>query len=397
MRRNNKFLSFINFITTLLVVLTFIIVCITALDILEIIHIPEQYSLTRFLTTSKEVISKDYINIVNEKEKVDTIIEEETYENETEAPLPENLQAMYEQSNSNNNISINELDKETKKYYYMQLDEYGKIVYDKMYSNIENLKSGTYIVKFDTEFNDLLQNENGSKILEKAFQSALNALLYDNPELFFIDITKMYLYTETTTIIIKKTYKIYIGPEEGKNYFAEGFNSKEDVDIAISAVKQKVEEIKSNLTGTDYLKVKFIHNYLIDTIDYDQTISKPNIYNIYGALVNKLTVCEGYAKAFKYILDDIGIESMFICGSGTNSKGETENHAWNYINLNDNWYAIDVTWDDPIIIGLGTLTDSSRYKYFLKGSNDFYKDHIEDGTIIDGVKFYYPVLSLNNY
>ena len=137
-------------------------------------------------------------------EEVDIIVKKEDDQSQTEAPLPENLQQMYEQLNSSNNT----LDKEIKKYYYMQLDEYGKIIYDKMYSNIENLKTGTYTVRFDTEFNDLLQNENGSIILEKAFQAALNALLYDNPELFYIDITKMYLYTETTTIIIKKTYKI---------------------------------------------------------------------------------------------------------------------------------------------------------------------------------------------
>lgn len=395
-KKSNKFLIFIDFIITLVILFIFATVCITALDVLGIVNVPEQYSLTRFLTTSKEISVKDYSNIVEEKQeqihKNPTI----TDENEnTEAPLPENLQAMYEQMSNFGDLSEEKV--EIEKYYYKQLETYGKIIYDKMYSNIENLKTGTYIVRFNTEFNDLLQEEGGNLVLEKAFQSALNALIYDNPELFYIDITKMYLYTETTTIIIKKTYKIFIGPEEGKTYFTNGFNSKEEVENALNQINQVVINIKDSLAGTDQLKIKTIHNYLIDTIEYDQTISKPNIYNIYGALVNKVTVCEGYAKSLKYILDNIGINSMFVCGIGTNSKGESENHAWNYVELDGVWYAIDVTWDDPILIGGGWLTDEYRYKYFLNGSNKFYNDHKEDGNIIEGVKFYYPVLSQKNY
>lgn len=396
MRKKNKFLSFISFIIALLSIAIFVIVSVTALDILGIVDIPEQYSLTRFLTTSKEITAKDYSNIVEEKSKPIQKNPSTSQKNEnTEAPLPEHLQAMYEQINDMDN-SIEEK-VEIEKYYYKQLETYGKIIYDKMYSNIENLKTGTYIVRFDTEFNDLLQEEDGNSVLEKAFQSALNALIYDNPELFYIDITKMYLYTETTTIIIKKTYKIYIGPEEGKTYFANGFNSREEVENAFNQIEEILRNIKDSLAGTEQMKIKTIHNYLIDTIEYDQTISKPNIYNIYGALVNKVTVCEGYAKSLKYILDNIGINSMFVCGIGTNSKGESENHAWNYVELDGNWYAIDVTWDDPILIGGGWLTDEYRYKYFLNGSNKFYNDHKEDGNILDGVKFYYPVLSQKDY
>lgn len=404
-KKSNKFLSFIYFIITLIILLIFIVTSITALDILNVINIPEQYSLTRFLTTSREVSAKDYNNIVNEnKEKSENLDEEEKIEQitqnaenidkDTEAPLPEELQNMYE---SNNNLNQNNVQNNIERYYYSQLNEHGKIIYDNIYNNMEKLQTGTFNIDFDKQFNELLQNENGKAILENAFQSSLNALIYDNPKLFYIDITKMYLYTETTTVVMKKTYRVYIGPEEGKTYLAQGFNSEEDVKYALKQIEAIVENIKSSLTGTDYLKLKTIHNYLIDNIEYDKTISQPNIFNIYGALVNKVTVCEGYAKSFKYILDGIGIKSMFICGVGTNSNGQSESHAWNYVKLNGMWYAVDVTWDDPLIIGGGSLTDSYRYKYFLKGSKEFYKDHIEDGNIVEGVKFYYPVLNPDNY
>jgi transglutaminase/protease-like cytokinesis protein 3 len=141
-----------------------------------------------------------------------------------------------------------------------------------------------------------------------------------------------------------------------------------------------------------------VHDYLVDNIEYDSTISKSNIYNIYGALINKECVCEGYAKSMKYLLDALDIESVLIVGTATNSENKTEDHAWNYVNIDDKWYAIDTTWDDPIIIGGGKLTNELKYKYFLKGSTEFNKNHIENGQFTDNGKvFIYPSLSSKDY
>ena len=141
-----------------------------------------------------------------------------------------------------------------------------------------------------------------------------------------------------------------------------------------------------------------VHDYLVDNIEYDTTISRNNIYDVYGALVNRIAVCEGYARSFKYILDEMGIPCVLVIGTGTNSQGETERHAWNYVELEGNWYAVDCTWDDPIIIGGGGQTLSSRYKYFLKGANEFNADHIASGYFTPkGKEFSYPDLSRNSY
>ena len=85
--------------------------------------------------------------------------------------------------------------------------------------------------------------------------------------------------------------------------------------------------------------------------------------------------CEGYEKSFKYILDSLNIENILVSGTATNSSGEIESHMWNYIKLNNNWYGVDVTWDDPIIIG-GFSKNNLRHDYFLKGYTTFNKSHI---------------------
>ena len=140
-----------------------------------------------------------------------------------------------------------------------------------------------------------------------------------------------------------------------------------------------------------------VHDYLIENIQYDTTITKDNIYNIYGAMVNHEAVCEGYARSFKYLMDCLGIPCSLVIGKGTNSEGKTENHAWNYVQIGDYWYAVDTTWDDPVST-TGWVSEAAKYRYFLKGSNDMVKDHIPNGQFTEGGKtFSYPALRAQNH
>lgn len=68
--------------------------------------------------------------------------------------------------------------------------------------------------------------------------------------------------------------------------------------------------------------MRYIHDYLIDTIEYEQTVSENNIYNIYGALVLKTCVCEGYAKALQYLLNEAELENIIVTGTAKNSDGK---------------------------------------------------------------------------
>lgn len=47
---------------------------------------------------------------------------------------------------------------------------------------------------------------------------------------------------------------------------------------------------------------RILHDRLVGGVVYDTTLSKADIYNAYGALVNGTAVCEGYARAMQYLL-----------------------------------------------------------------------------------------------
>ena len=326
-----------------------------------------------------------------------TVSEEKTVEDDIQVPaIVENPISSIEKSNSSTNTDYSNV--QVDKYFYNQLDEKSRIIYRAFESNKEQMKTGTYQIELGTSFSDILSQSNGQEKLGEYYQSAIEAYTYDNAEVFYLSPKKMYLNIETTTRGGVSTYDVYINSGNEVNYLTEEFSSKAEVDQAIAQIEQVKNQILQNKTGNTYEDIKMVHDYLVDSINYESSLSKQNIYNIYGALVNRECVCEGYARAFKYLLDELKIPCIMVIGTGTNSQGETENHAWNYVQLGGNWYAVDTTWDDPVVIGGGTASEESRYKYFLVGREIIDQDHSPSGQFTEGGKiFSYPNVTYESY
>ena len=284
-------------------------------------------------------------------------------------------------------------------YYYNQLSEEAKTIYEGFKEHKEDLKSGTYQIDFGTKFNTLLHTDNGETELNEAFQSAWNALSYDESDLFYIDPSKMTLISESTNIGGIVSYRVLIGPGDHENYLLETFETKEQVEQAQSYIQNIVAQIvEQTRQNSDVEKAIRIHNWLISTISYDEQEQNANRYSVYGAIYDHKAVCEGYARSFKYLLEEAGVSCVLVSGTATNSEGTTEEHAWNYVQIDNKWYAVDITWDDPVIIGEGTLPEDMRYRYFLKGSESFFMDHTEDGMVSENsMNFAFPTLNQEDY
>ena len=297
----------------------------------------------------------------------------------------------------NNTISTSE--NRNFKFFYNQLTSNQKVIYDGLENNKDNLKQGNYVINYKDTFSELLSQENGADILGDDYQSAIEAFTHDNPDIFYLDVNKMYLNIETTTKMFKTKYNVYISAAKESNYLSNEFQSTTQIEKAIIEIEQIKNKIIANLKGTDYQNILYLHDYLINNIEYDSSYEQTGSYSIYGALVGKKCVCEGYAKSFKYLANSAGYECELMQGIATNSSGETESHAWNCVKLNNIWYEVDVTWDDPIVIGgNGRATNEMKYKYFLKGTNSFDKDHTLEYQFSDqGRKFAYPTISSKDY
>ena len=140
---------------------------------------------------------------------------------------------------------------------------------------------------------------------------------------------------------------VYEAITEGKEIPPERFKAK--------TLKSRVEgilkyQIKEGMS--DYQKELALHDYLVGHCTYGfGSEEDQNEYTAYGALVDGVAVCSGYAAAMNLLLSCAGVENEFVVGTATSegeNGSETENHAWNLVHIGNNWYHLDATWDDPL-------------------------------------------------
>ncbi len=299
-----------------------------------------------------------------------------------------------------NNIYASQNAKSGYKYnnrnYYNGLNEEEKAIYDTIVNNIDKLKTGNTRIRIEYDFSKILDSKNGEELLDNYYRNVIHAINLDIPNLFYLNFSKLSLSIEKKSSLFSTKYKLYIDKGKNDNYFLEGFVSGAQTEVAVTQVETAKDQIVKTMTGTDYQKTKMVHDWLINYMTYDSQSN--NRASVYGAFIEKKGVCESYARTYKYILDELGIENILVTGVATNSKGETEDHMWNYVKLDGKWYAVDATWDDPIIIGGGIATEETKYRYFLKGSREFNTNHEAKETISSTNRvFKLPELEVNNY
>ena len=126
-----------------------------------------------------------------------------------------------------------------------------------------------------------------------------------------------------------------------------------------------------NLDGkSDVEKVQAIYDWMTENIYYDnENLNNDSYllqYTAYAALVNKTSVCQGYANLLYRFLLEEGIDCRIISGIGGGGP-----HAWNIIGLDGLYYNADATWD-------ATYAQAGmKYAYFLRCEDNF-SDHIRD-------------------
>lgn len=135
-----------------------------------------------------------------------------------------------------------------------------------------------------------------------------------------------------------------------------------------AAVADILEGLNVSSMG-DAEKALLIHDRIAEHCAYDyQNYLNGSIpaesYRAYGVLVNRRSVCQGYAETYQYLLNKVGIDSV-LCDS------DTLNHVWNIVEINGVDYHVDITWDDPTWDISGRINHTN----FLCSSAEFAVSH----------------------
>lgn len=211
-------------------------------------------------------------------------------------------------------------------YGYNSLDNDEKYIYTKIYEAAKNFKP---TINFGS------QNLTNSKI-----QKILFCVNYDNPLMFQLPLVSLNC----------------VGSNDNITALTLGFDFKEnDVKYYEKKTKERVEKILEKADGSyslmDYLVT--VHNEILYNCKYSDTMDKTGDYEAFGVLIDKVGVCESYSRAFQYICQRIGVENLLVVGD---SQGI--GHMWNMISLDNDWYHMDLTWND------GTGSKEIYYDYF---------------------------------
>ncbi len=254
-----------------------------------------------------------------------------------------------------------------KKYYYLQLDNIEKEIYNNLINSKEkflNEEKITFAIKLEKN-----QNLDFEKILQKAFF----AYTYDNPEVG----------------IWFNHYKRYYSNSNGYLYIILKPNFTTDSNLEFHSVSEAFKNFQivcnsfvETLYGTDVQKIQQIHDWLIERCTYDDTYSLPNTNNVYGTIINGYSVCSGFAHAFKYIAELAGLNVLYVTGYSYNSVLNTfEPHAWNVVYVNNKYFLVDVTFDN-------TLKEDNLYNSRMH--NLFLLSPINDNIHTVNTYFHYP-------
>ncbi len=126
------------------------------------------------------------------------------------------------------------------------------------------------------------------------------------------------------------------------------------------SIDASVEQMLSgcSLAASDYEKAKYVFETLLHNVDYD--LNAPENQNIISVFVYRSTVCQGYACATQYLLQQLGIESAVITGIA-----DSDHHAWNLVRLDGDYYYVDTTWGNAAFTGEADIGDDFIFYDYL--------------------------------
>lgn len=147
---------------------------------------------------------------------------------------------------------------------------------------------------------------------------------------------------------------------------------------ALAAVTDSSNQLQTAIELHDYLAVNCEYDYANFKAEEEEQKNgsstkhiPPTSYTIYGVFKKRIAVCQGYALAYKYLLNQCGITCYMV-------TSDNINHAWNLIELNGKYYQVDVTWDDPTWDLVGRACHGNMFR-----SDAAFSNHLEENGAKD--------------
>ena len=282
--------------------------------------------------------------------------------------------------------------------------------YDRLIEGADNDGNDDFLIDDHTAYavdiatvNGTFTTESGESAGEKSGQvggdildrykpfimAVFDAFDRDHPEVFWLDGARLVSYSMTYapqsggTYSYTVTVSFVVQRAESAPLAGDGFDVRSDcypdaasIKAAIAARETAISSILAELdTQNAYGILRYLNRKLTHINEYNTNLANApaDARECISALLGKTgaegPVCEGYARALKVLCDRVGIPCVLVDGyAKTSLAAAGEAHMWNYVQLDDLWYGIDVTWNDPLGGAPGAVSGMESEDWFLHGS-----------------------------
>ena len=150
-------------------------------------------------------------------------------------------------------------------------------------------------------------------------------------------------------------------------------NSEQEAFVK-SEVKRLVAELITP-SMSDVEKVKVINEYIVKKTTYSKN-TQASPHAAYTILTEGKGVCQAYATLAYMMLTEADMEAHYVTGFAG------EDHAWNLVKVDGEWYHLDPTWNDPTfsssVASYPGMSEYISYDYFLISDRVIGQDHTMD-------------------
>ncbi len=178
----------------------------------------------------------------------------------------------------------------------------------------------------------------------QSFSDAFDEAFYQNPYAIGVPYADAALFNPVRNSGDRVIYRL--------NYTLEG-SEREELQSSLAAGVEAAlaQSINDGMSATE--KATALNDWLISNAEYDfaaldtsrnggDLTPLMSAWRADGVFTSGTAVCLGYAAAYSALMNAAGVPTMVVTGEVFSGGG----HAWNKVNIDGSWLAVDPTWND---------------------------------------------------
>ena len=229
--------------------------------------------------------------------------------------------------------------------YDAQQREFDEIIVEALFAFRDSIDMTKFAVEYGWDQNKICET--------------LNDVLFNHPEIFYV--SKSHKYQQWEDKDGKTTRFLLLDFQYGIKKSDYARCKKELEHEAANALAE------ANAVSGSVRKALALHDYIVRICEYDTEAAgnndlSPLARTAYSVLVRRKAVCEGYAMAYRYLLNLANIQAEEM-------RSKDMCHVWNYVKIEGEWYHVDVTHDDPVYLGRKPVNEQISREHFLLSDN----------------------------